>query len=53
MGKKKQFTTLEEIEIAKAAVLEILQSSESEKNRLQAARLLIELQKAQELLRWI
>ena len=41
-----------EIEIAMAAMLEILEKSKSEKNRLRAAELLLELKKIREADQW-
>lgn len=41
-----------EIEIAKAAMLEILEKSKSEKNRLRAVELLVELKKFEEADQW-
>lgn len=42
----------QDIEIAKAALIEILQNSKSEKNRLRAVELLVELKKIQEADQW-
>ena len=41
-----------EIEIAMTAMIEILEKSKSEKNKLKAAELLVELKKIQEADQW-